>query len=153
LYNVVYTGGTRYMARSRKSKVVSKVVAPAIAQPIEDTNYEHEIQEQNQSRQSRQSSEPSQFLEQLSPEEFALQFFGDGSPRENQEGLPSLEWLKNQFRTKSAAIRYLHSDMGGAHPPKIIAKHLGIRYQHARNVCITELKRGPNEDWRPKQKP
>jgi hypothetical protein len=86
--------------------------------------------------------------DQLTPEEFAKRFFGDGSPREAQEGLPSLEYLKSQYKTKSAAIRYLHN-LG--HPPKIIAKHLGIRYQHARNVCITPLKRGPNEDWRPKK--
>jgi hypothetical protein len=126
------------MAKSRKSKVT----APAIAQPLPEV--EHEIQEQ--------TNKPNAVYEQLSPEEFALQFFGDGSPRESQEGLPSLEWLKGQFKTKSAAIRYLHSDLGGAHPPKVIAKHLGIRYQHARNVCTTPLKRGPNEDWRPKPK-
>lgn len=88
--------------------------------------------------------------EHESPEEFAKRFFGDGSPREPQDGLPTLDWLKAQFKTKSAAIRYLHSDLGGGHPPKVIAKHLGIRYQHARNVCTTLLKRGPNEDWRPK---
>jgi hypothetical protein len=87
---------------------------------------------------------------QETPEEFALRFFGDGSPHEPQDGLPSLDWLKAQFKTKSAAIRYLHSDLGGANAPRVIAKHLGIRYQHARNVCLTPLKRGPNEDWRPK---
>jgi hypothetical protein len=129
----------------RKSKSKSEVTAPVIAQPIPEV--EHEVQEQQDQKQ-----QPSQIPEQLSPEEFARQFFGDGSPREHQEGLPSLEWLKSQFKTKSAAIRYLHSDMGGAHPPKVIAKHLGIRYQHARNVCTTQLKRGPNEDWRPKTK-
>jgi hypothetical protein len=85
-----------------------------------------------------------------SPEEFAKRFFGDSSPQETQEGLPTLAWLKEQFRTKSAAIRYLNSELGGSHPPKVIAKHLGIRYQHARNVCTTTLKRGPNEDWRPR---
>jgi len=127
------------MARRKRSKVI----APAIAQPVEEV--QHEIEDQ--------TNESSQVYEQMGPEEFARQFFGDGSPRENQEGLPSLEWLKEQFKTKSAAIRFLHSELGGAHPPKVIAKHLGIRYQHARNVCITELKRGPNEDWRPKQKP
>jgi hypothetical protein len=45
----------------------------------------------------------------LFPEEFAAQFFGGGSVREPQEGLTSLERLKGQLKTKSAAIRYLHS--------------------------------------------
>lgn len=86
--------------------------------------------------------------QQQSPEEFAKEFFGDsGQPQEPQDGLPTLAWLKEQYTTKSAAIRYLTS-LG--HKPKVIAKHLGIRYQHARNVATTELKRGPNEDWRPK---
>jgi hypothetical protein len=62
-----------------------------------------------------------------------------------QDGLPSMEWLKEQFQSKSAAIRYL---VNQGHEVKAIAKHLGIRYQHARNVAKTELKRGPNEDWR-----
>lgn len=123
------------MVKRKRSKVQTAV----IQQPVEET--EHEIQEQS-----------SPVFEQLSPEEFARRFFGDGSPQETQTGLPSLDWLKQQFKTKSAAIRYLHSDLGGAHPPKVIAKHLGIRYQHARNVCTTALKRGPNEDWRPKTK-
>lgn len=60
-------------------------------------------------------------------------------------GLPSLQVLKQQFKTKSAAIRHLYS-LG--HETKDIAKHLGLRYQHVRNVLHTELKRGPNEDWR-----
>lgn len=58
------------------------------------------------------------------------------------EGIPSLQFLKEHFKTKSAAIRYLH-ELG--FPVKVIAKHLNIRYQHARNVLKTELKRGPNE--------
>jgi len=79
-----------------------------------------------------------------SPEEFAKEFFGsDDKP---QDGLPTLQWLKENYKTKSAAIRYLTS-LG--HKPNIIARHLGIRYQHARNVAISTLKRGPNEDWRP----
>lgn len=74
---------------------------------------------------------------------------------EAQNGLPSLDWLKSHFKTKSAAIRYLHNygpriGYPSGTPPKIIAKHLGIRPQHARNVCTTSLKRGPNEDWRVK---
>ena len=64
-----------------------------------------------------------------------------------QDGLPSLEWLKDNYQTKSAAIRYLVS-LGI--PVKVIAKHLGVKYQHARNVATNPLKRGPNEDWRPK---
>ena len=32
---------------------------------------------------------------------------------------------KDNFKIKSAAIRYLHSDLGGARPPKVIANHVG----------------------------
>lgn len=83
--------------------------------------------------------------ERQSPEEFAREMFGDaGQP---QQELPSIEWLKSQFKTKSACIRYLvHIGV----PVNVIAKHLDIRYQMVRNVKTTELKRGPNEDWRPK---
>lgn len=111
------------------------------------------------SKQSRKTGLPAslerdrEILEGQSPEEFAEEFFPStdvSSPTaQNQTGMPSVEELKLQYKTKSAAIRYLNS-LG--HQPKEIAKHLGIRYQHARNVCITELKRGPNEDWRPKPK-
>jgi hypothetical protein len=75
-------------------------------------------------------AEPNAVYDGLSSEEFADQFFSGGSVREPQEGLRSLEWLKGQSKTKSAAIQYLHSDQGGAHPLKVIAKHLGIRRQH-----------------------
>lgn len=68
-----------------------------------------------------------------------------GTMDKPQEGLPSLEYLKEHFQTKSAAIRFL---VNQGYEVKAIAKHLGIRYQHARNVAKTELKRGPNEDWR-----
>jgi hypothetical protein len=61
-----------------------------------------------------------------------------------ENGLPRLEWLRRHFNTKSAVIRYLHHK---GHPVKLIAKHLGIRYQHVRNVLTVELKRGPNESW------
>jgi hypothetical protein len=76
-------------------------------------------------------AEPNAVYDGLSPEEFAAQFFGGGSVREPQEGLPSLQCLKGQFKTKSAAIRYLHSDLGGAHPQKVIAKyHSADKYLH-----------------------
>jgi len=77
-----------------------------------------------------------------------------GGSAQDQEGMPSLASLKEMFQTKSAAIRYLASDLcpGGPFPVKRIAKLLGVRYQHARNVAKTPLKRGPNEDWRPKPK-
>lgn len=67
------------------------------------------------------------------------------SAAESTLGLPSREWLKEQFSTKSAAIRYL---VNQGFEVKDIAKHLNMRYQHVRNVSKTELKRGPNEDWR-----
>lgn len=59
-------------------------------------------------------------------------------------GLPSISFLKEHFKTKSAIIRYLH---GEGYKTKDISKHLGVRYQHVRNVITTELKRGPNEDF------
>lgn len=67
-------------------------------------------------------------------------------PVEPQEGtgLPSLSFLKANFKTKSATIRHLGS-LGI--PTKIIAKHLGVKYQHARNVLTQDLKRGPNEGF------
>lgn len=67
------------------------------------------------------------------------------SPIGAEKGLPTKEWLKEQFSTKSAAVRYLISQ---GHIVKDIAKHLDMRYQHVRNVSLTDLKRGPNEDWR-----
>jgi hypothetical protein len=85
-----------------------------------------------------------EILEGQSPEEFAEEFFGAAD--KPQDGLPTLDELKTRYKTKSAAIRYLVS-IGT--PVKVIAKHLGIKYQHARNVATTQLKRGPNEDWRP----
>jgi hypothetical protein len=80
---------------------------------------------------------------QQSPEEFAREMFG--SAETPQTGLPSAEWLKEQFQTKSAAVRYL---VNQGHEVKTIAKHLDMRYQHVRNVANSTLKRGPNEDWR-----
>lgn len=62
-----------------------------------------------------------------------------------QTDMPSLEWLKDQFQTKSAAVRYL---INQGKEVKDICKHLGMKYQHVRNVANTPLKRGPNEDWR-----
>lgn len=62
-----------------------------------------------------------------------------------ESGLPSLSFLKASFKTKSAAIR--HMDSLGC-DVKTIAQHLGLRYQHVRNVLHNELKRGPNEDFR-----
>jgi hypothetical protein len=72
-------------------------------------------------------AEPNAVYDGLSPEEFAAQFFGGGFVRQPQKGLTSLEWFKGQFKTKSAAIRYLHSDLGGTHPPKVIAKHIAVK--------------------------
>ena len=43
--------------------------------------------------------------------------------------------------TKSSAIRGLHAH---GYAVKQISKMLNILYQHARNVTIRELKRGPN---------
>lgn len=67
-----------------------------------------------------------------------------------QNGLPPLDWIKAQFQTKSAAIRYL---VNQGFETKLIAKHLGVRYQMVRNVKVNPLKRGPNESWLPKNDP
>lgn len=87
-------------------------------------------------------------LTQTNPMEPTLEEFVrdlHGSSDVPQEGLPSLPWLKEQFETTSARIRYL---VNQGYEVKLIAKHLGVRYQHARNVATSSLKRGPNEDWR-----
>jgi len=85
----------------------------------------------------------------LTPEEFAREFFGDANVEgpDNEYGMPNRSWLKEQFKTKSAAIRFL---INKGFKVKDIAKHLDIKYQHVRNVATGKLKRGPNEDWRPK---
>lgn len=76
--------------------------------------------------------------------DFIEQMHGDGALAQPQNGLPSLVWIKEQFRTKSAAIRFL---VNQGHEVKVIAKHLGVRYQMVRNIAHNPLKRGPNEDW------
>ena len=68
-------------------------------------------------------------------------------PEPESSGMPPLGLLREKCKTKSAIIRYLTS-LG--YSVKDISAHTGIRYQHVRNVVHTELKRGPNEDWRPK---
>lgn len=101
-----------------------------------------EITEQSRPRTKRRgyadSAEEPETLD-----DFLSEMFQTTTQEEN--GMPSLEWLKEQFKTKSAAIRYLHNQ---GFPVKDISKHLGIRYQHVRNVLTTELKRGPNEPFK-----
>ena len=77
--------------------------------------------------------------------EFIDEAHGENTLAQPIDGLPSASWLQEQFQTKSAVIRFLVSQ---GHPVKSIARHLGMRYQHVRNVAKSELKRGPNEDWR-----
>lgn len=76
---------------------------------------------------------------------FIADMHGEEAASLPQEGLPDLGWLKDQFKTKSAIIRYLVNQKFTVNQ---IAKHLGLRYQHVRNVANAPLKRGPNEDWR-----
>lgn len=76
---------------------------------------------------------------------FIADMHGEDAASLPQEGLPSLDWLRDQFKTKSAIIRYLVNQKFSVNS---IAKHLGLRYQHVRNVANAPLKRGPNEDWR-----
>lgn len=77
--------------------------------------------------------------------EFINEAHGDNTLSQPVDGMPSMEWLKEKFQTKSAIIRYLVSRQFEV---KSIARHTGWRYQHVRNVSRQELKRGPNEDWR-----
>lgn len=78
-------------------------------------------------------------------EQFVNEMHGEGTTSTPIDGIETKEWLQDTFKTKSAIIRYLTSKN---HSVKDIAKHLGMRYQHVRNVSKAELKRGPNEDWR-----
>lgn len=78
-------------------------------------------------------------------QEFVNEMHGEHTASEPQDGMPTIEWLQDQFKTKSAIIRYLTNQ---GFEVKRIAKHLGMRYQHVRNVATATLKRGPNEDWR-----
>lgn len=59
-----------------------------------------------------------------------------------ENGMPELSWLKDNFKTKSGAIRYLYQAGYDIHK---IAAHLGLKYQHVYNVTHQNLKRGPNE--------
>lgn len=73
------------------------------------------------------------------------EFLGDlhtSSTVADKDGMPSLQWLRNNFATKSGRIRYLTEK---SFTPKEIADHLHIKYQHAYNVANQVLKRGPNE--------
>lgn len=77
--------------------------------------------------------------------EFVNEMHGEHTASTPQDGMPSVEWLQDTFKTKSAIIRYL---VNQGFEVKRISKHLGMRYQHVRNVATSTLKRGPNEDWR-----
>ena len=81
------------------------------------------------------------------PDESLDEFLGgmfQQSATGDDKGMPALDWLKSKFKTKSAAIRYLHEQ---GHSVNEIRKHLNLKYQHVRNVLTTNLKRGPNEDF------
>lgn len=80
---------------------------------------------------------------QQTPEEFAQELFGQADIPQN--GMLPIDEVKEQFQTKSAAIRWF---INQGYSVRDISKHLGLRYQHVRNVATSTLKRGPNEDWR-----
>jgi DNA-binding transcriptional MerR regulator len=77
-------------------------------------------------------------------DEFLKEMHGTTEAAE-ASGAPTIGDLKERFKTKSAIIRHLHGDKGM--PVKEIAKLLGLKYQHVRNVVFQKLKRGPNEDF------
>lgn len=62
--------------------------------------------------------------------------------RKNEVELTQEQWEKicadRGFKTKSSMIRYLWAE---GYTRSAIAKHLGIIYQHVRNVLIQEPKR------------
>ena len=82
-------------------------------------------------------------LEPETLDEFLGEMFGQ-TKTGDEGGMPTLGWLKEHFKTKSAAIRHLHEKGFSVNQ---IRKHLDLRYQHVRNVLKTQLKRGPNEDF------
>jgi len=79
-------------------------------------------------------------------DQFLAEIF-DEQVESSEPGLPPYKWLRDNFKTSSARIRHLHA-LGA--PVKTISKHLGLRYQHVRNVLTVELKRGPNETYNDK---
>lgn len=96
-------------------------------------------------RQLQEELDEELSMPEQTPEEFAKEFFEQADKPQDDKGLPPLTWLKEQFKTKSACIRYL---INQGFEVKDIANHMGVRYQHVRNVATSPLKRGPNEDWR-----
>lgn len=110
-------------------------------------NAERRAREPDEEGEGEEGEGGSLFPEQTL-DEFMQEVFQETSTSANSKteegGLPSLQTLKNTFKTKSAIIRHLHS-LGAS--VKDISKHTGIRYQMVRNVLTNELKRGPNEPF------
>lgn len=52
--------------------------------------------------------------------------------------MDTVENLMKEHKTKSGVVRYLTAQ---GHTRAAIAKHLGIRYQHVRNILVTPLKK------------
>ncbi len=73
-------------------------------------------------------------------DDFLIEVHGESS----HSNMPTIQWLKDTFKTKSARIRYLYQ---AGHTLKEIQQHLQLRPQHVRNVLTTALKRGPNEGF------
>lgn len=92
---------------------------------------------------TEENAAPSGAVEIRTLDQFLLEMHSEQAA-ESTTGLPARDWLRTQFKTKSAAIRFLDSK---GFKPKEIAKHLDIRQQHVRNVLSQELKRGPNEPF------
>lgn len=67
-----------------------------------------------------------------------------GQNTNQTKAFPSLAYISEHFKTKSAAIRWMHDQKFSVNE---ISKHLGLRYQHVRNVLKNELKRGPHESY------
>lgn len=79
-------------------------------------------------------------------DEFLRDHLQTSTATNDHPGLPSLDWLKANFKTKSGVIRHL-KQLG--YDAKTISKHTGLKYQHCYNVMHSEPKRGPNEIMHP----
>lgn len=142
-------------SRGQSAEQIDSGVGSAKTGAETEANSETETFEQFQARKviaqpaepEESSSEDSQSDRLAGPEHTLESFLEEMFPSDQggellPNGMPRVDWLKKHFRTKSAAIRYLS---GKGHKNSEIAKHLGISYQHVRNVLTTTLKRGPNE--------
>lgn len=113
------------MARNNQNKAVAQV-----EQSVEQV--EEQIAQVEQVAVETETVEQVEQVEQTEGQEPIVQVDPPLTP-------VSLEGLMGLFKTKSAVIRYLKSQ---GQTTAQIAKFMGIRYQHVRNVLTQPLKKG-----------